>query len=79
LKKFRRVTMEAQKPTYCMECKYFEHTKMTHDGKRYELGGKCHNADHNSHCSNYRNGGCDACTLYEKADDGRMIPNWMVK
>ena len=68
--------MEAQKPTYCMECKYFEHTGKAHDGKKYELGGKCCNA-YVPHI--YRNGGGDACTLYEKADDGRKIPDWMVK
>jgi hypothetical protein len=70
---------KAQKPTYCMECKYFEHTGKAHDGKKYELGGKCHNTELDVPCSKYRNGGRDSCTLYEKADDDRKIPDWMVK
>lgn len=61
---------------YCETCKYFEHTGKAHDGKKYELGGKCCNA-YVPHI--YRNGGGDACTLYEKADDDRKIPDWMVK
>lgn len=71
---------KTRKPTYCMGCKYFEHTGVTHDGKQYELGGKCHNADvPHTMPKNYMNGGCNVCTMYEKACDGRKIPDWMVK
>lgn len=64
---------------YCETCKYFQHTGENHDGKPYELGGKCDVKTPTRLQGNYCNGGSDACTMYEKACDGRKIPDWMVK
>lgn len=54
---------------YCETCKHFQHTGETHDGKPYELGGKCEVKPETLLQGNYCNGGCDACTRYESRED----------
>lgn len=54
---------------YCETCKYFQRTGETHDGKPYEMGGKCKVKPPTMLQGDYCNGGCDACTRYESRED----------
>ena len=54
---------------YCETCKHFQHTGETHDGKPYEMGGKCEVKLQTKSQGDYCNGGCDACTRYESRED----------
>lgn len=54
---------------YCETCKHFQHTGKAHDGKPYELGGKCEVKPETMLQGDYENGGCDACTRYESRED----------
>lgn len=54
---------------YCETCKHFQHTGETHDGKPYEMGGKCEVKPPTRLQGDYCNGGCDARTCYESRED----------
>lgn len=54
---------------YCETCKHFQHTGVSSDGIKYDLGGKCEVKPPTRWQGNYCNGGCTECTRYESRED----------